>query len=77
MSDNLAKITKNSNGFYTWRCSVDADYYRKGMRIGIRACLGFAVFYSRDRSPLLTEIQGIKRKKLKKFQCSFNKPSLQ
>ena len=44
MSDNLAKITKNSNGFYTWRCSVDADYYRKGMRIGIRACLGFAVF---------------------------------
>ena len=44
MSDNFAKITRNSNGFYTWRCSMDVDYYREGMGAGIMACLGIAVF---------------------------------
>lgn len=44
MSDNLAKITRNSYGFYTWRCSMDVDYYRKGMGVGIKACLGIAAF---------------------------------
>ena len=44
MSDNFAKITRNSNGFYTWRCSMDVDYYREGMGVGIYACLGIAAF---------------------------------
>ena len=44
MSDNFAKITRNSYGFYTWRCSMDVDYYRKGMGMGIKACLGIAAF---------------------------------
>ena len=44
MSDNLAKITRNSFGFYTWRCSIDVDYYRKGMGMGVKACLGIAAF---------------------------------
>ena len=44
MSDNFAKITRNSNGFYTWRCSMDVDYYREGMGVGINACLGIAAF---------------------------------
>ena len=44
MSDNLAKITRNSFGFYTWSCSIDVDYYRKGMGMGVKACLGIAAF---------------------------------
>ena len=44
MSDYLAKIHKNSNGFYVWSCSMDVDYYRKGMWMGVRACLGIAAF---------------------------------
>ena len=44
MSDNFAKITRNSNGFYTWRCSMDVGYYRQGMGAGIYACLGIAAF---------------------------------
>ena len=44
MSDNLSKITKNSYGMYTWSCSMDVDYYRKGMWMGIKACLGIAAF---------------------------------
>ena len=44
MSEDLAKITKNSNGFYTWSCSMDPEYYRKGMGAGIKACIGIAVF---------------------------------
>ena len=44
MSEDLTKITKNSNGFYTWSCSMDVGYYRKGMWMGIKACLGIAAF---------------------------------
>ena len=44
MNEDLAKITKNSNGFYTWSCSMDVGYYRKGMWMGIKACLGIAAF---------------------------------
>lgn len=44
MSDYLTKITKNSNGFYTWSCSMDVEYYRKNMWMGIKACLGIAAF---------------------------------
>ena len=44
MSDYLAKIHKNSNGFCVWSCSMDVDYYRKGMWMGVRACLGIAAF---------------------------------
>ena len=44
MSDNFAKITRDSNGFYTWRCSMDVGYYRQGMGVGINACLGIAAF---------------------------------
>ena len=44
MSDYLAKITKDSNGMYKWSCSMDVEYYRKGMGMGIKACLGIAAF---------------------------------
>ena len=44
MSDNLAKISRNSYGFYIWRCSIDLDYYRRGMGMGVKACLGIAAF---------------------------------
>ena len=44
MSEDLTKITKNSHGFYTWSCSMDVGYYRKGMWMGIKACLGIAAF---------------------------------
>ena len=44
MSDNFAKITRDSKGFYTWRCSMDVGYYRQGMGAGIYACLGIAAF---------------------------------
>ena len=44
MSEDLSKITKNSYGMYTWSCSMDVGYYRKGMWMGIKACLGIAAF---------------------------------
>ena len=44
MSDYLIKIKKDSNGFYTWSCSMDVEYYKKGMWMGIKACLGIAAF---------------------------------
>ena len=31
MSEDLSKITKYSYGMYTWSCSMDVEYYKKGM----------------------------------------------
>ena len=44
MDNTLVKITKNQNGFYNWTCSIDGEYYRRNMWLGIKACLGIAVF---------------------------------
>ena len=44
MSDYLKKIEQRQNGSYTWMCSIDVEYYRHGMRMGLNACLGIAVF---------------------------------
>ena len=44
MNDTLVRITKNQNGFYCWNCSIDVEYYRRNMWLGIKACLGIAVF---------------------------------
>ena len=44
MDYTLVKITKNQNGFYNWTCSIDGEYYRRNMWLGIKACLGIAVF---------------------------------
>ena len=38
------KISKEPNGMYKWACSIDVDYYRRSMWMGIKACLGIAVF---------------------------------
>ena len=38
------KISREPNGIYKWTCSIDVDYYRSGMWMGIKACIGIAVF---------------------------------
>ncbi len=44
MSANSETITKQPNGSYTWSCPIEKDYYNKGMGIGLKACIGIAVF---------------------------------
>ena len=44
MDGNSGRVRKNSNGFYTWTCSIGVEYYQKGMWAGIYACLGIAAF---------------------------------
>ena len=53
MSDYLIKIKKDSNGFYTWSCSMDVEYYKKGMWMGIKACLGIMAVQFHDWTNLL------------------------
>ncbi len=37
-------IEKQTNGIYTWSCSIDAEYHRNSIRPGLYMCIGFAVF---------------------------------
>lgn len=44
MSTAPGKIKREPNGMYSWTCSIDADYNRRNMWMGIYACLIIAVF---------------------------------
>ena len=41
---NPDRVTKMPNGMYKWSCSIEPDYYRKGMGAGVKACIIIAVF---------------------------------
>lgn len=38
------RITKQPDGSYFWRCRIDYDYFKKGLMMGVWACVFITIF---------------------------------